>query len=104
MGVGHQAERLIEAIAEIGAADFVRTVMNPHYKMGPITTLLALREALAVGEPVILMDGDVLYDRRMLKRLIESPVAKFFLLDRHLEPADAPVKLCLRGGQTGQAA
>lgn len=99
MGVGHQAERLIEAIAEIGAADFVRTVMNPHYKMGPITTLWALRDELATGEPVILMDGDVLYDRRMLERLMESPVANCFLMDRDVEPGDEPVKLCMRGGK-----
>jgi choline kinase len=38
MGVGHQAERLTAAIAEIGASDFVRTVLNPDYMKGPCVT------------------------------------------------------------------
>jgi choline kinase len=97
MGVGHQADRLIKAISEIGAGDYVRTVMNPHYKKGPITTLWALRAELATDEPVILMDGDVLYDRRMMKRLIESPVANCFLMDRDVEAGEEPVKVCMRG-------
>ena len=99
MGVGHQADRLTQAIAEIGADDYVRTVFNPHYKHGPITTLWAVRDELVTDEPVILMDGDVLYDHRMLKRLIESPVANCFLMDRDVEPGEEPVKLCMRGGR-----
>ena len=99
MGVGHQADRLTGAITEMGAADFVRTVMNPHYKNGPITTLWALRGELATDEPVILMDGDVLYDRRMMQRLIESPIANCFLMDRDVEPGEEPVKVCMRGGK-----
>ena len=97
MGVGHQADRLIKAVAEIGQADFVRTVMNPNYKKGPVTTLWALRDELMTDEPVILMDGDVLYDYRMMQRLIESPVANCFLMDRDVEPGEEPVKVCMRG-------
>jgi choline kinase len=97
MGVGHQADRLTKAVADIGAADVVRTGMNPHYKEGPITTLWALREELMTDEPVLLMDGDVLYDRRMMERLIQSPVANCFLMDRGVEPGEEPVKICMRG-------
>jgi choline kinase len=99
IGVGHQADRLIAAIDEIGAADFVRTVMNPHYMKGPITTLWALRDELMTDEPVITMDGDVLYDHRMMERLVASPVANCFLMDRDVEPGEEPVKLCMRGGR-----
>jgi len=97
MGVGHQADRLIATLDEIGASDFVRTVMNPNYKKGPITTLWALRDELMTDEPVILMDGDVLYDQRMMDRLIKSPVANCFLMDRDVEPGEEPVKVCMRG-------
>jgi choline kinase len=97
VGVGHQADRLTAMIDEIGAADFVRTVMNPHYKQGPITTLWALRDELMTDEPVILMDGDVLYDHRMMDRLIKSSVANCFLMDRDVEPGEEPVKVCMRG-------
>ena len=97
IGVGHQADRLIAAIKDIGAEDFVRTVLNPHYKKGPITTLWALRDELTTDEPVILMDGDVLYDHRMMERLIKTPVANCFLMDRDVEPGEEPVKVCMRG-------
>jgi choline kinase len=99
MGVGHQADRLIKAVSDLGADGFVRTVLNPHYKKGPITTLWALREELVTDEPVILMDGDVLYDRRMMQRLIDSPVANCFLMDRDVEPGEEPVKVCMRDGR-----
>jgi choline kinase len=97
IGIGHQAERLKAAIAETGAGDFVRTVLNPHYKMGPITTLWALRDELITDVPVMLMDADVLYDYRMIERLMKAPVANCFLMDRDVEPGDEPVKLCMRG-------
>lgn len=96
MGVGHQADRVTAAIRDLGARDYVRTVLNPRYKRGPITTLWALRGELETDEPIILMDGDVLYDRRMMQRLIESPVANCFLMDRDVEPGEEPVKVCMR--------
>lgn len=97
MGVGHQADRLTAAIAELGASDFVRTVLNPNYRKGPITTLWTLRDELMTDEPVITMDGDVLYDHRMIERLIHAPAANCFLMDRDVEPGEEPVKLCMRG-------
>ena len=42
------------------------------------------------------MDGDVLYDQRMMTRLLESRSADSLLLDREIEPGDEPVKLCVR--------
>jgi choline kinase len=40
------------------------------------------------------MDGDVLYDRRMLRRLIQGRLENTLLVDRELEPGDEPVKVC----------
>jgi choline kinase len=33
----------------------------------------------------------------MMQRLIDSPVANCFLMDRDVEPGEEPVKLCMRG-------
>ena len=49
MGVGHQAELIHDAIAEMGAGDFIRAVHNPIYEQGAITTLWALRGRVQVG-------------------------------------------------------
>ena len=43
------------------------------------------------------MDGDVLYDARMIAALIEAPGENVLLLDREIEPGDEPVKICFRG-------
>src|SRR3546814_12506608 len=72
LGGGYRAEMIEAEIDALGARGFVRTVMNPDFRLGPITTLWALREEIACGEPIVFMDGDVLYDHRVMARLLES--------------------------------
>ena len=98
MGVGYNAHMIDEEIRRIGAGDFVRTMTNPDYAEGAITTLWTLRDEIAAGAPILMMDGDVLYDHRLLARLIESPHADSLLFDREIEPGEEPVKICLAGG------
>jgi choline kinase len=59
--------------------------------------LWAQRERLAAGATTLVMDGDVLYDRRMIGRLLAAPGENVLLLDRDIEPGDEPVKICFRG-------
>ncbi len=99
IAVGHQAEMIDQAIEDLGVGDFVRTILNPYYKRGPITTLWSVRDEMTAGEPLILMDADVLYDHRMMPRLIDATAQNCFLMDQDVEPGDEPVKLCLRGDQ-----
>lgn len=99
IAVGHQAELIDQAIVDLGVGDFVRTILNPHYKRGPITTLWSVRDELTAGEPLILMDADVLYDHRLIPRLINAPVQNCFLMDKDVEPGEEPVKLCMLGEQ-----
>ncbi|MFQ5953565.1 MAG: NTP transferase domain-containing protein [Kiloniellales bacterium] len=97
LGVGYQAEVIESEIAGLGAEAFVRTVFNPRYEEGSLLTMLALGEAMGGGD-VLLMDGDVLYDRRLMQRLMASRHRNCFLIDQDFEPGDEPVKLCLRDG------
>lgn len=99
IAVGHQAEMIDQAIVDLGVGDFVRTILNPFYKRGPITTLWSVRDELTAGEPLILMDADVLYDHRMMPSLINSSAQNCFLMDKNVEPGEEPVKLCMRGDQ-----
>lgn len=98
MGVGHQADMIHDAIAKMGVGDFIRTVHNPIYEQGAITTLWALRDEFTTSAPIVMMDADVLYDYRILERLVASSVDNCFLLDRDVEPGEEPVKLCFRDG------
>jgi choline kinase len=91
--VGHEASLLREVIA--GRAD---TVENHNYRQGSLVSLWVQSAALRSGRPVLLMDGDVLYDSRMIERLIGADGEAVLLVDRELEPGDEPVKVCFRGG------
>ena len=97
IGIGHEALAIEQALAALGQSD-VSTVYNPDYEEGSILTLWRMRAALTASGPVLLMDGDVLYDRRVLAPLIETHHADCLLVDRAYEPGDEPVKVGLVDG------
>jgi choline kinase len=94
--VGFEASQIRAAI---GTAPGVRLLVNPDYREGSVVSLWSAREVMRAGRPLVLMDADVLYDRRVLRRLLESRHPNVLLLDREIEPGDEPVKLCIRDGQ-----
>ncbi len=72
------------------------SVYNPDFERGNIVTLWRMRERLMAGGEVLLMDADVLYDHRIMQRLVDSAHENCLLLDRNIEPGDEPVKVCVR--------
>ena len=92
IGIGQEALAIERALEALGQTD-VSTIYNPDYEQGSILTLWCVREALTAGGPVLLMDGDVLYGRRVLAPLIETRHADCLLVDRAYEPGDEPVKV-----------
>ncbi len=99
LGVGYHHQDIERHIAALGAQDFVRTVFNEDYEKGNIVTLWALRDELCCGEPVLLMDADVLYHEDLVARLIDSRHPNCLLLDRAFDSGDEPVKVCVRDGE-----
>ena len=98
VAVGFRTDLIDAELAAIGAADAVETIFNADYEQGSIVTLWTAREQLCRGGDVILMDGDVLYDYRIMERLPASRRRNCFLLDRDFEIGDEPTKLCVRDG------
>ena len=99
IGVGFHHEQIRQEIERLGAQSFVRTVLNEKYEQGNIVTLSTLRDEICCGEPILIMDADVLYDEILLERLIKSRHANCLLIDRDFEPGDEPVKICIRDGE-----
>ena len=97
IGVGYNKDMIHLELERLEAGNFVRTIENPDFAKGAITTLWALREVCCSGESILMMDGDVLYDQRLMARLIDSPHENCFLFDSNIEPGEEPVKLCLSG-------
>ena len=95
--VGYAAEHIRAALA--GSPVAVDLIENPDFREGSVVSLWAARQILRSGTPILLMDGDVLYDRRLMARLIGSARPDSLLLDRELDPGDEPVKLCIRDGR-----
>ena len=97
--VGHQAQELRHEVTRLGCADRVVLIDNPSFRDGSIVSLWCAREILRSGQPILLMDADVLYDRRLMARLLGSAHDNCFLLDREIEPGEEPVKLCVSQGR-----
>ncbi|MSO74030.1 MAG: phosphocholine cytidylyltransferase family protein [Alphaproteobacteria bacterium] len=101
LGVGFEAARVAAELSQLGSAlsAGVSIVYNPDYRRGSVVTIWSLRDALRAGGDIFVMDGDVLYDRRMLSRLVETRHRNCFLLDRDVELGEEPMKLAMKDGR-----
>jgi len=99
--VGGFEQGQIEAVAaKLPAPPAIRFLTNPRFTEGSVVSLAAAAPVLRSGRPVVLMDGDVLYDPAMLPRMLGSKAENALLVDRELEPGDEPVKLCFDAAGT----
>lgn len=101
LGVGFEADRVAAELERLQPDRSMRVAMvfNPDFTRGSVMTIRRLQGALTAGGDVLVMDGDVLYDRRLLNRLVETRHRNCFLLDRNIEPGEEPVKLAIKDGQ-----
>ncbi|MGH8583929.1 MAG: NTP transferase domain-containing protein [Gammaproteobacteria bacterium] len=96
---GFGSQQVAQELGRLGLDHEVRLVFNPNYAAGSVVSLWCLVDVLRLGCEVLIMDADVLYDPQILARLVGSPHAGCFLLDRDYTPGDEPVKLCVRAGR-----
>jgi choline kinase len=95
--LGYEADRIIEHIQTLTSRPDVSFHFNPRYELGSVLSLLAARDTLESGVPVLVMDADVLYHPQILRTLIETEVENCYLLDRDFIDGDEPVKIAIRG-------
>ena len=96
---GYRAQLLRAEIARIEGGSTVSIIENFDYQEGSVVSLWTAREILRSVSRVILMDGDVLYDERLMTRLVSTRLKNCLLLDRNIEPGDEPVKICVAHGR-----
>lgn len=100
---GHLREAVVAAMGPVSARTGLRIaeIYNSAFSEGSVISMAAslplIREA---NEPLLLMDGDVLYDHRLMRRLVQSPQGSILLIDRGYSTADDdPVLVPIRGGK-----
>jgi choline kinase len=99
IGVGYRADMIEVELQAISPSVPVRLVTNDGYRDGSILTLWCMRHEMIGTDDIILMDADVLYDRRIISRLLASEYGDCLLYDADYEPGDEPVKICVRNGR-----
>lgn len=97
--IGYRAQDLRDEAGRLRCSARIALIENSSFRDGNIISLWHARSTLRSGAPVILMDADVLYDRRLMNRLLGSRHENCFLLDRAIEPGEEPVKLCIADGR-----
>jgi choline kinase len=97
ISIGYEGDMLRRAVEAIAPRLEVGFVENPRFREGSLLSLLVQRPVMESGRPVLVMDGDVLHDQRMIERLVDAPGEAVLLVDPELEPGDEPVKVCFRG-------
>jgi choline kinase len=96
--VGYEADRIIDHVGTLASRPDVAFHFNPRYELGSVLSLWAAEETLSCGDPVLVMDADVLYHPDILQQLTGSDVENCYLLDRNFTPGDEPVKIAVRNG------
>nr|WP_321984989.1 NTP transferase domain-containing protein [uncultured Lichenicoccus sp.] len=97
--VGYRRETIEDELERIGRRNMVELIENPDWRQGSVVSLDRGRHLFDGTAPVVLMDADVIYDHRLLERLLAGACPGTLLLDRELEPGDEPVKICVAGPQ-----
>ena len=97
--VGYKRAMIEAELARLGRTGTVGLIDNPDWRLGSAVSLDRAAAVLRAGMPVLLMDADVLYDHRLLARLMGSAHDNVLLLDREIDPGDEPVRICVSGAR-----
>jgi choline kinase len=99
IAVGFRHELVEAELTRLSWKPRPELVINMQFELGSVLTVHTAARAMTRGGDILLMDADVLYDKRILSALVagNGPVNRL-LIDRDFEAGDEPVKLCLRGG------
>ena len=94
--IGFKSNFLQNFIKTIEKKKKIKIFINSRYKFGSIVSLVSASTFFHVKGNLILMDGDVFYDKKILKKLINSKKTNCLLIDKKFEKGEEPVKVCIK--------
>ena len=90
---GYESKMIIEHLDDSQIP--IHYILNERFTEGSILSLECARTILLNEPEFILMDADVLYDSRIMSRLVKTKIRNCLLLDRNFIDGDEPVKICV---------
>jgi len=100
---GHRREQIGAVLPALAARSGIQVVevFNPEFTEGSVISVQVSLPVLRTARgSVLVMDGDVLYDQRMLERLLDTPGRSVLLLDRtYSTEDDDPVLVPVQAGK-----
>ena len=94
--VGHLKEQIMAEAARGPAEVEVRFVVNEQFKRGNILSLWQARHEF--DDDILIMDGDVLFPRELVARLIASPNGNAIAVDERLQDTGEEQKVLCEDG------
>jgi len=70
--IGYKSNQLTNFIKKIDIKKNIKIFRNSRYKLGSIVSLVCASKFFHTKGDLIFMDGDVFYDKKVLKKLINS--------------------------------
>ena len=97
--IGYKSNQLTNFIKKIDIKKNIKIFRNSRYKLGSIVSLVCAGKFFHTKGDLIFMDGDVFYDKKILKKLINSKKKNCLLIDRQFEKGEEPVKVCIKNNK-----
>ena len=97
--IGYKSNQLTNFIKKIDIKKNIKIFRNSRYKLGSIVSLVCAGKFFHTKGDLIFMDGDVFYDKKVLKKLINSNKKNCLLIDRQFEKGEEPVKVCIKNNK-----
>ncbi len=97
--IGYKSNQLRNFIKKIDRKKNIKIFKNSSYKLGSIVSLVSASNFFYTKGNLILMDGDVFYDKKILKKLINSKKRNCLLIDKKFEKGQEPVKVCIKNNK-----
>ena len=91
--VGYENHLIIEKLKSLNCPQ-INVVFNSEYELGSIVSVFHGLKSASAKEDILLMDGDVLYDEKILNLVIENK-GSCLAYDTDFEDDDEPVKVCM---------
>lgn len=96
--VGYKKELVVKELKKFKDSAHIKIVENPDYRKGSI---LSLAKALSykIKEEVLIMDGDLYFDKALVERITSSRKKNLFLIDTKAKRDDEMVMVGFEHGR-----